>query len=111
MENEFEMTHLELMRYFGIEVEQCKDDILVSHSKYENKVVKIFNIVNSKFSPTLIITSLKWSKYDDGSKVDPTIFKRLVGILMYLTMTRPDIMYGVSLISRFMESLSPKDSL
>ena len=44
------------------------------------------------------------SKDDD---VDPTLFKRLVGSLMYLTVTRPDIMYGVSLISRFMES--PKD--
>ena len=40
--------------------------------------------------------------------LDPMMFKRLVGTLMYLTMTRPDIMYGVSLISRFMDS--PKDS-
>ena len=48
------------------------------------------------------------SKDDEGSTVDPTLFKRLVRSLMYLTATRPDIMYGVSLISRFMES--PKDS-
>ena len=48
------------------------------------------------------------SKDDEGSTVDPTLFKRLVGSLMYLTATKPDIMYGVSLISRFMES--PKDS-
>ena len=40
--------------------------------------------------------------------MDPMLFKRLVGSLMYLTATRPDIMYGVSLISRFMES--QKDS-
>ena len=44
----------------------------------------------------------------DGSTVDHMIFKRLVGNLMYLTTTRPDIMYGVILISIFMES--PKDS-
>ena len=44
------------------------------------------------------------SKDDDGSTVDPMLFKRLVGSLMYLTATRPDIMYGVILISRFMES-------
>jgi hypothetical protein len=36
--------------------------------------------------------------------VDSTLFKRLEGSLMYLTTTRPDIMYGVSLISRFTET-------
>ena len=63
---------------------------------------------NCKPAPTPVITGLKLSKDDDGSIIDPTLFKRLVGSLMYLTMTRPYIMYGVSLISRFMES--PKDS-
>ena len=63
---------------------------------------------NYKVSPTPVIMGLKLSQDDDGSNVDHTLFKRLVGILMYLTTKRPDIMYGVSLISRFMES--PKDS-
>ena len=65
-------------------------------------------MANCKVTPTPVTTSLKLSKDDDGSTVDPTLFKRLVGSLMYFTMTRRDIMYGVSLISRFMES--PKDS-
>ena len=59
---------------------------------------------NCKTSPTPIITSLILSKDDDGSTVDPTMFKRLVGSLMYLTKTRLDIMFGVSLISIFMDS-------
>ena len=59
-------------------------------------------------SPTPVIPGLKLSKDDEGSIVDPMLFKRLVGNLMYLTTTRPNIRYGVSLISRFMES--PKDS-
>jgi hypothetical protein len=50
---------------------------------------------------------LKLSKEDEGSKVYPTLFKGLVGNLMYLTSIRPDILYGVSLISRFMET--PKE--
>jgi hypothetical protein len=65
-------------------------------------------MMNSKAIPTPIIIGLKSSKEDKGSKVYPTLFKRLVGSLMYLTMTRHDIMYGVSLISRFMET--PKES-
>ena len=59
---------------------------------------------NCKTTPTLVIKGLKLSKDDEGSIVDPTLFKRIVGNLMYLTATRSDIMYGVSLISRFMES-------
>jgi hypothetical protein len=48
------------------------------------------------------------SKKDEGPTVDPTLYKSLVGSLLYLTSTRPDIMYATSLVSRFMES--PKDS-
>ena len=54
---------------------------------------------NCKIAPIPVITGLKLSKDDEGSTV---------GILMYLTVTRPGIMHGVSIISRFMES--PKDS-
>ena len=45
-----------------------------------------------------IATGTKLSKEDDGSKVDPTLYKRLVGSLMYLTAIRPDIMFAISLI-------------
>ena len=44
---------------------------------------------NSKTSPTLVITGLKLNKDDDGSNVDPMLFKRIVGSLMYLTAARP----------------------
>ena len=63
---------------------------------------------NYKTTPTPVITGLKLSKDDEGSTVNPSLFKRIVGNLMYLTSTRLDIMYGVSMISRFMKS--QKDS-
>ena len=56
-------------------------------------VVHKFNMYNCKVAPIPIIIGLKLSKDDDGSTVDPTLFKMLVGILMYLTVTRPNIMY------------------
>jgi hypothetical protein len=49
----------------------------------------------------------KWvvkAKKNEGEQVDPTIFKSLVGSSRYLTCTRPDIFYGVGLISHYMES-------
>ena len=51
---------------------------------------------------------LKLSKEDCSNNVNPTLYKSMVGSLMYLTATRPDIMYAVSLVSRFMET--PKET-
>lgn len=52
---------------------------------------------------TPCITNLKLRKDGEGKFVNSTMFKSLVGNLMYLTTTRPDIAYAVSLVSRFME--------
>jgi hypothetical protein len=61
-------------------------------------------MVNYKPTVTPIATGTKLSKKDNGSCVDLTLYKRLVGSLMYLTTTRHDIMFVVSLISVFMET-------
>ena len=47
---------------------------------------------------------LRLSKFDEGEKEDPTLFKSLVGSLRYLTCTRPDILFVVGIVSRFMET-------
>ena len=104
------MTNLGLMKFFlAIEVQQSESGNFISQSNYESTFLKRFNISNCKSFSTPVITGLKLSKGGDGSTVDPTLFKRLLGSIMYLTTMRPDIMYGVSMISRFRES--PKDSL
>ena len=90
MESEIDMTDLGLMKFFlGIEVQQSESGIFISKCKYASTILKRFNISNSKSAPTPVITGLKLSKDDDGSTVDPTLFKRLVGGLMYLTTTTP----------------------
>ena len=48
----------------------------------------------------------KLSKYDEGERIDPTLFKSLVGSLLFLTCTRLDILYAVGLVSRYMEALT-----
>ena len=102
---EFEMTDLGLMRYLlGIEVIQYEKRIFICQSKYIKDVLKRFKMINCNLASTPIATRTKLSKHEKGSSVDPTMFKRLVGSLMYMIATRLDIMYGVSLISRFMKS-------
>ncbi|XP_026429072.1 uncharacterized protein LOC113325047 [Papaver somniferum] len=53
---------------------------------------------------TLVEEGLKFTKDGSGELVNSTDFKGLVGCLIYLTATRPDIMYALGLVSRFMES-------
>jgi len=49
---------------------------------------------------------LKLNQDHKRKKVDNTLCKQIVGSLMYLTTTKPDIIYSVSLISRYMENLT-----
>jgi hypothetical protein len=50
-----------------------------------------------------MVTRTKLSKHDQGGEVDPTQFKQIIGSLMYLTATIPDLMFAVNMIARFME--------
>ena len=63
---------------------------------------------NNKKAPTPTVVGLKLSKEDSSKRVDPTLYKSMVGSLMYLIATQEDLMHAVSLIFRFMET--PKDS-
>eukprot|EP01018_Ginkgo_biloba_P015850 Gb_34468 [translate_table: standard] len=105
MKSEFEMTDIGLMNFFlGIEVTQNSDGTFISQEKYANDILKRFKMQNNKAIITPIAMGVKLSKEDERKNVDSTLYKSLVGSLMYLTAIRPDIMYVVSLISRFMEN-------
>ena len=49
---------------------------------------------------------IKLSKHEEGNKVDPTLYKRLVGSLRYLTCTRLNILYTIGVVSWYMENLT-----
>ena len=105
MTQEFEMTDIGLMSYYvGIEVKQMKEGIFVSQERYVKEVLEKFNMINSKPVTTPIEVGIKLSKYEDGDVVNPTYFKSLIGSLRYLTNRRPDILYSVGLVSRYMEA-------
>ncbi|KAG6504248.1 hypothetical protein ZIOFF_036579 [Zingiber officinale] len=104
MTKEFEMTDIGLMAYYlGIEVNQREDESFISQAGYAREILKKFRMDNSKSINTPVECGVKLSKHDKEEKVDPTFFKSLVGSLRYLTCTRPDILYVVGLVSRYME--------
>ena len=109
MKKEFEMTDLGLMKYFlGIEVTQNIKGIFICQNKYAKDVLRRFRMINCSPISTPMTIGKKLSKEGDEMNFDMTIFRKLVDSLMYLTKTRPNIVYAVSVISRFMDS--PKNS-
>ncbi|KAK9684337.1 hypothetical protein RND81_10G203400 [Saponaria officinalis] len=105
MMGEFEMSDLGLMNYFlGIEVVQSNDGIFLSQKKYVRDLLERFQMKDCNPVSTPVECGMKLHKDIKGKKVDGTLYKQIVGSLMYLTATRPDIQYSVSLISRYMEN-------
>ncbi|KAK2969839.1 hypothetical protein RJ640_000656 [Escallonia rubra] len=107
MARKFDMTDMGLMSYYlGLEVKQMKDGIFMSQEGYAKEVLKKFKMLDSKPVKTPMVRGVKLRKFDDGKKVDSKFFKSLVGSLRYLTCTRPDILFSIGLVSRFMEAPS-----
>ncbi|KAK2407959.1 putative mitochondrial protein [Trifolium repens] len=101
---DFDMTDLGKMKYFlGIEVVQTGAGLFLGQKKYAQEVLERFHMENCNPVGTPTEPGLKLSSDHDGERVDSTYFKQIVGSLMYLTTTRPDIMYAVCVISRYME--------
>ena len=107
MSSNFEMTDMGLMSYYlGLEVMQTGAGIFVSQKKYAADILKRFKMESCNSISTPVETRLQLTKSCDGNLVNTTYFRSLVGSLRYLTSTRPDISFGVGMISRFMETPS-----
>ena len=105
MAAEFEMTDIGLMSYYlGIEVKQSDDGIFISQNNYAKKILKEFNMQNCQPVSTPVERGTKLSRFDDGERVNPTLFRKLIENLKYLTCSRPNIFYGFGLISRYIEA-------
>jgi len=102
---EFEMTDLGKMIYFlGIKVTQSAGGIFIYQKKYAREVLERFKMDDCNPMQVPIIPGTKLTRDGEGEKIDSTYYKQMIGSLMYMTATRPDLTYVVSLISRFMEA-------
>jgi len=105
MKRKFKMTDLGSMCYFlVVEVTQTPSGIFICQKKYVNEVLERFGLQNCSTMKNLIVPGCKVTKDIGGLKVDATAYKHMVSSLMYLTATRPDSMYVVSLLARFMDA-------
>lgn len=102
---EFEMKYLGLMHYFlGLEVWPKPNGIFLSQGKYTVDVLQRFGMLDCKSMSTPMVSNLKKLHESNCSSdsVDPTLYRQLIGSLIYLVHTRPDICKAVHTLSQFM---------
>ena len=110
MTSEFEMSLMgELIYFLGLQVKQTKEGIFVYQAKCLREMLKKFGMLNAKEIGTLVSTSTKLDKYEQGKSVDKKLYRSMIGSLLYQMTSRPDdIMFSVCLCARFQSN--PKES-
>eukprot|EP00253_Pinus_taeda_P007523 PITA_07523 len=104
---EYEMKDIGLMHYFlGLEVWQAEGHFFLGQGKYIMDILGRFHMEDCKPMSTPMITNWKKLHASDSELVDPTLYRQLIGSLMYLVNTRPDICFAVNTMSQFMSVVS-----
>jgi hypothetical protein len=100
---EFEMKYLGLMNYFlGLEVWQSPERIFLNQGKYTVKILKRFDMLECKPMNTPMEAKMKLLVNTSSDLIDATLYRQIIGSLMYLTNTRPNICFAVNTLSQFL---------
>ena len=103
---QFEMKDLGPLNYFlGLEVSSSADGYYLTQAKYTSDLISRVSIIDSKIVDTPIEYNCRLNSHDGESLSDATLYTQLVGSLIYLTVTRPDISYAVHVVSQCMAAL------
>ena len=96
MKKEFEMSMMEELNCFiGLQIKQRSDEIFINQAKYIRQLINKFGLEDSKTCNTLMATTTKLEKDDQGKSVDIRLYRSMIGSLLYLTASWPDIMFSV----------------
>ncbi|GJU77827.1 reverse transcriptase domain-containing protein [Tanacetum coccineum] len=98
----------ELTFFLGLQVKQNEDRIFISQDKYMTEILKKFGFTDVKTASTPMETQKPLLKDEDGEEVDVYLYRSMIGSLMYLTSSRPDIMFVVCACARY--QVNPKVS-
>ncbi|GJU09281.1 putative ribonuclease H-like domain-containing protein [Tanacetum coccineum] len=109
MKDKFQMSSMgELTFFLGLQVQQKEDGIFISQDKYVAEILKKFNYTDVKSASTPVDLEKPLVKDGDADDVDVHLYRSMIGSLMYLTASRPDIMFAVCACARF--QVTPKTS-
>ena len=99
------MKDLGTLSYFlGLEVISSSDGYYLSQTKYASDLLSKADIIDNKIVSTPLEYNVKLTPLDGEPISDATRYCQLVGSLIYLTVTRPDILHAVGMVSKFMDA-------
>jgi hypothetical protein len=108
MTDRFEMSMMGELKYFlGFQIKQLEDDAFISQTKYTHDLLKKFGMYKVKPIKTPMGTNDHLDLDMDGKSVDQKVYRSMIGSLLYLCTSRPDIMHSVCLCARF--QAAPKE--
>ena len=100
------MKDLDMMHYFlGLEVWQKPSDIMLSQGKYVVEILQRFGMMDCNSMTTPMTMNLKLFGDTTSKIVDATLYRQMIGSLMYLTNTRLDLCFVVSTLIQYMVEL------
>ena len=98
----------ELTHFLGLQIRQQDSSIFLSQSNYARNLVKKFGLEFASSVRTLISPNVKLAVDLLGKSVDSSLYRSMIGSLLYLTASRPDISYNVGVCARY--QANPKES-
>jgi hypothetical protein len=105
MENEFQISMMEELTFFlGIQVKQTKEGIFIYQAKYMKDLMKKFNMAELKPVSIPMSTVVALDPDNNGEVIDQREYRSMIGSLLYLTVTQPDIQFAMCLCARFQSS-------
>ena len=105
LKKKFEMTDLGFLHYFlGLQVLQTNEGIFISQSKYACDLLHRFHMDDCKPSPSRFQFGVNLTATCTSPEVDATLYRQLVGSLLYLNHTCLDLSFVVGLVSRYMQT-------
>nr|GFA85144.1 uncharacterized mitochondrial protein AtMg00810-like [Tanacetum cinerariifolium]GFA85184.1 uncharacterized mitochondrial protein AtMg00810-like [Tanacetum cinerariifolium] len=106
MHERSQMSYMrELTFFLGLQVKQKQDEIFISQDKYVTEILKKYGFTKVKNASTLMETQKPLLKDKDGKEVDVHMCRSMIGLLMYLTSLRPNIMFAVYACARYQVNL------
>jgi hypothetical protein len=102
MRREFETGELQF--FLGLRIKHSKEGAFVHQAKYTKDIVRKFKMEDSKAMATLMSTTTALDADEEGEHMDQKKYQSMIGSVLYLTTTRPDIQFLVCLCTHFQVS-------
>ncbi|GJV41318.1 retrovirus-related pol polyprotein from transposon TNT 1-94 [Tanacetum coccineum] len=100
--SKFQMAMMGKLSFFlGLQISQSSRGIFLNQSKYALESIKKYGMETCEPSYTLMVEKSKLDEDSQGKVVDPTRYRGMISTLMYLTASRPDLVFAVCICARY----------